>query len=351
MSKLIISIFDTCLKQMRKTKGKYSKLLNDFFKRSDNIVLVCHQNPDGDAIGSMLGLAAYLQKLGKKAAMVSPDQVQEFLMWMKNSESIIVNKDQPGKAVKHVMEADLIVMLDFNHIDRAGKLRDHINASKARKILIDHHPDPVLEPDLLISEPEFSSTAELLFYLVREIEGQAYLDYEFIEPVYVGMMTDTGNFSYGSFNGDTLREVALMLDSGLDKDAIAGRVYDNFSINRLKLQGFATFERLIYLEQHNTAYIYLYRADLDRFKHRTGDTEGFVNIPLTVKGVVMSALFIEKEDHIKISLRSKGDFNVNTFASGYFNGGGHKNAAGGKYKGTMEECLEYFEQVLGKIMS
>lgn len=333
---------------MRKTKSKYSKLLYDFFKRSDNIVLVCHQNPDGDAIGSMLGLAAYLEKLGKKAAMLSPDPVQEFLLWMKNSDSIIVNETQPGKTVKHIMEADLIVMLDLNHVDRTGKLRDHIIASKARKILIDHHPDPQFEADLLISEPDFSSTAELLFYLVREIEGKHYLAYEFIEPVYVGMMTDTGNFSFGTFNGDTLREVALMLDNGLDKDAIAGRVYDNFSINRLKLQGFATYERLVYLEEYDTAYIYLYRADLDRFKHKTGDTEGFVNIPLTVKGVLMSAIFIEKEDHIKISLRSKGELNVNSFAARYFNGGGHKNAAGGKYKGTMEECLGHFERVLEK---
>jgi len=331
---------------MRKTKGKYSKLLYDFFKRSDNIVLVCHQNPDGDAIGSMLGLAAYLEKLGKKAAMISPDHVQEFLLWMKNSDSIIVNESQPGKTVKHIMEADLIVMLDFNHVDRSGKLSNHILASKAKKILIDHHPDPQFEADLLISEPDFSSTAELLFYLVREMEGEHYLAYEFIEPVYVGMMTDTGNFSFGTFNGDTLREVALMFDNGLDKDTIARKVYDNFSINRLKLQGFATYERLVYLEEHNTAYIYLYRADLDRFKHKTGDTEGFVNMPLTVKGVVMSALFIEKEDHIKISLRSKGHLNVNSFAATYFNGGGHKNAAGGKYKGTMEECLGYFEQVL-----
>ncbi|MEE4214734.1 MAG: bifunctional oligoribonuclease/PAP phosphatase NrnA [Bacteroidales bacterium] len=336
---------------MRKTKGKYSKLLYDFLKRSDNIVLVCHKNPDGDAIGSMLGLAAYLKKLGKKAAMVSPDPVQEFLLWMKNSDNIIVNQDQPGKAVKQIMEADLIVMLDLNHVDRTGKLRDHIIASKARKILIDHHPDPGFEPDLLISEPEFSSTAELLFCLVREMEGEHYLDMEFIEPVYVGMMTDTGNFSFGTFNGDTLREVALMLDKGLDKDAIARRVYDNFSINRLKLQGYAAYERLIYLEEYNTAYIYLYRADLDRFKHKTGDTEGFVNIPLSVKDVLMSALFIEKEDHIKISFRSKGDLDVNTFASEYFSGGGHKNAAGGRYKGTMEECLGYFEQVLGEVRS
>jgi phosphoesterase RecJ-like protein len=164
--------------------------------------------------------------------------------------------------------------------------------------------------------------------------------------IYVGMMTDTGNFSFGTFNGDTLREVAVMLDNGLDKDFIVSSVYDNFSINRLRLQGFATYERLVYLNEYHTAYVYLSKADLDRFKYKVGDTEGFVNIPLMVKGTILSALFIEKENHIKVSLRSKGSFNVNSFAEEYFNGGGHFNASGGRFKGTMKECLAYFEKIL-----
>ncbi len=334
---------------MRKETGKYTKQLTDLLNESVNIALVCHHNPDGDAIGSILGLNKYLQHRGKSPVMISPSQIQEFLLWMKDINSIIVNENNPGEAVKSIKEADLIIMLDFNHIDRSGKLKTHIQSSGAKKILVDHHPNPEIDADLLISEPEFSSTAELIFSLIRDIEGEYYLDYDFLTSIFVGMMTDTGNFSFGTFNGDTLREVAIMLDSGLDKDSIVTKVYDNFSINRLRLQGFAIYDRMIYLEEHHTAYIYLSIADLDRFKHKVGDTEGFVNIPLTVKGIILSALFIEKESHIKVSLRSKGDFDVNLFARKYFNGGGHLNAAGGKYKGTLEECMAYFEKVMDSL--
>jgi len=334
---------------MRKGTGKYTKQLTDLLNKSVNIALICHHNPDGDAIGSMLGLNKYLQHRGKSTVMISPNQVQEFLLWMNNINSVIVNEKKPGQAVKSIKEADLIIMVDFNHIDRSGKLKTHIQSSKAQRILIDHHPKPEIDVDLLISEPEFSSTAELIFSLVRDIEGEYYLDDDFMSSIFVGMMTDTGNFSFGTFNGDTLREVGIMLDNGLDKDAIITNVYDNFSINRIRLQGFAIYERMVYMEEHHAAYIYLSRADLDRFKHKVGDTEGFVNIPLTVSGIVISALFIEKETHIKVSLRSKGKLDVNLFARKYFNGGGHANAAGGKYKGTMEECLAYFEKVLDSL--
>lgn len=334
---------------MRKETGKYNKLLSDLLDKSDNIVLVCHHNPDGDAIGSMLGLNKYLQLRGKSPSMLSPNEIQGFLMWMNGIESIIVNEKNPGRAVKSIKEADLIIMLDFNHIDRSGKLKNHIQSSGAKKILIDHHPEPYIDVDLLISEPKYSSTAELVFSLVRDIEGEYCTDHDFMSAIYVGMITDTGNFSFGTFNGDTLREVAVMLDNGLDKDLIMSSVYDNFSINRLRLQGFATYERMVYLEEYHAAYIYLSRADLDRFKHKVGDTEGFVNIPLTVKGTILSALFIERENHIKVSLRSKGDFNVNALAREFFSGGGHFNASGGRFNGTMKECLVYFEKILDSL--
>ncbi len=331
---------------MRKISGKYNKLLSELTDSSDNIVMVCHHNPDGDAIGSMLGLYRYLQYRGKESVMISPNHVQEFLRWMINIDSVIIACDEPGRAVKHIMGSDLIIMLDFNHIDRAGALADHILASSAGKILIDHHPGPEINVDLLISEPGYSSTAELIFNLTGELEGNYFTDGVFMEAVYTGMITDTGNFSFGTYNGDTLRDVAVMLDNGLDKDRITDRIYDNFSVNRLRLRGFVTYERLIFLEQYCTACIYIRRSDLDRFNYRVGDTEGFVNIPLSVKGIIMSALFIEKEGHIKVSLRSKGDFNVNKLAAAYFSGGGHKNAAGGRYEGNMDECLSFFEKVL-----
>jgi len=333
---------------MRIKQGKYNKQLSELLGESKNIVLICHHNPDGDAIGSMLGFRRYLQLRGQNADMISPNSIQEFLLWMEGTNDIIIGEKEPGRAASLIREAGLLIMFDFNDLDRSGKLRDHIAESEARKILIDHHPNPVIKADLLISEPGMSSAAELVLALIKDIEGKSLQDNIFMESIYVGMMTDTGNFSFGSFNGDTLREVALMLDNGLNKDKIVSEVYDNFSIDRLRFKGFASNERLVYIEEYNTAYIYLRRADLDRFRYKVGDTEGFVNLPLSVKGVLMSALFIEKEDHIRISLRSKGDIDVNKLASKYFNGGGHKNAAGGKYAGSMEECLDYFEKVLDR---
>ncbi len=331
---------------MRKNTGKYNKQLSELLHAAANIVLLSHYNPDGDAIGSMLGLHRYLQWRGKYPVMISPNEIPAFLMWMKDSESILNGKTESDKAAAYIKEADLIIMLDFNNIDRSGELKEVINSSGTGKILIDHHPGPDVDADLLISEPSFSSTAELIFTLIRNIEGGYFIDKDFIEPIYVGMMTDTGNFSYGTFNGDTLRNVALMLDSGLDRDKVSSRIYDNFSIDRLRLQGFAVYERLVYLADCSAAYIYLGKDDLAQFNYAVGDTEGFVNLPLSVQGIIMSALFIEKKDHVKVSLRSKGDFNVNMIARKYFKGGGHRNASGGRYDGTMEECRTYFEQLL-----
>lgn len=334
---------------MRKNTGKYNKQLSELLKAADNIVLISHYNPDGDAIGSMLGLNRYLQWRGKSPVMISPDNIPSFLKWMKDSPSIVIGKNTHDKAATYIKEADLIIMMDFNNIDRAGDMKAAISKSGAKKVLIDHHPGPDVDADLVISEPSFSSTAELIFTLIKNVEGEYFIDKDFIEPIYVGMITDTGNFSYGTFNGDTLRNVALMLDSGLDRYTLSSRIYDNFSINRLRLQGFALYERLVYLKDSSSAYIYLGMDDLARFKHAVGDTEGFVNLPLSVQGIIMSALFIEKKDHIKVSLRSKGDFNVNQVAVKYFKGGGHRNASGGRYDGTMEQCRAYFEELAAGI--
>lgn len=334
---------------MRNNTGKYNKQLSELLKTADNIVLISHYNPDGDAIGSMLGLNRYLQWRGKSPVMISPDNIPGFLKWMKGSQSIVIARNTHDKAATYIRKADIIIMMDFNNIDRTGEMKAAISMSGAKKVLIDHHPGPDVDADLIISEPSFSSTAELIFTLITNIEGEPFIDKEFIEPIYVGMVTDTGNFSYGTFNGDTLRNVALMLDSGLDRDTVSSRIYDNFSVNRLRLQGFALYERLVYLKGSSAAYIYLGMDDLARFKHATGDTEGFVNLPLSVKDIIMSALFIEKKDHIKVSLRSKGDFDVSWVAVKYFKGGGHRNASGGRYDGTMEQCRAYFEELAAGI--
>jgi len=332
---------------MQKSSGKYIKELSKLIDESRNIGLICHINPDGDAVGSMVGLYHYLTSKGKQCSMISPNGLQEFLLWMKGTEYITNAEVEPGRALTVIKESDLIILLDFNHPSRIGGLDNYLRDNKSRKIvLIDHHPIPEVDADFVISEPSFSSTAELILELVLHIEGEGFYNRDFFEPVYVGMMTDTGNFNFGSFDGNTLRNVAYMLDSGLDKDCITNRIYNNFSASRMKLMGFALYERMVVLENYNTAYIYLLREDLDRFNHSVGDTEGFVNLPLTIEGVVFSLLFIEKDDSIKISLRSKGNFEVNSFAEKYFYGGGHMNAAGGRSSLHIYECLTYFESLL-----
>lgn len=331
---------------MRNSTGKYSKQLSELLKKSGNIVLVTHHNPDGDAIGSMLALNRYLEDYGKNVSMVSPNSIEVFLVWMNDVDSVII----ADKEEKHLADAfkrtDLVIMLDLNHPDRTGIVKDYIRKTQAPVILIDHHPGPDIETDLLISEPYFSSTAELVFALVNEMENDSYRNKSFLEAIYVGMITDTGNFSFGSYNGDTLREVAKILDSGIDKDRIISLIYDNFPLKRLKMKGFAIYERMEYLEEYNSAYIYLDQSDLKKFDYSPGDTEGFVNIPLSVSNVIVSALFIERNDHIKVSLRSKGDFSVNKMAADHFNGGGHNNAAGGRYYGSLRECCSHFRKII-----
>jgi len=331
---------------MRKSVSKYIKELSKLLDDSSNIVLICHINPDGDAIGSMLGMYHYLRGKSRKVSMVSPNQLPKFLKWMPGAGDIGTFDNNPGNAVKQIKEADLVILLDFNESSRIERLWPLIEDSGKKIILIDHHPSPTIKCDLLVSEPGMSSTAELVYELVNQIERDFYNNMDFIESVYVGMMTDTGNFNFGTFDGDTLRNVARMLDSGLRKDYITNSIYSNFSSGRMRLMGFALSERMVVLPQYHTAYIYLSKADLDRYNHITGDTEGFVNMPLTIEGIIFSVLFIERSDHIKLSLRSKGVFDVNRFASEHFIGGGHRNASGGKSPLDLEDCLGWFESLL-----
>ncbi len=334
---------------MRKSVSKYIKELSQFLGSAQIISLVCHHNPDGDAIGSMLAMHHYLTAKGKSSYMISPNTLPKFLKWMKGSKEIIVFEDEPGRSTGIIKKSDLVFMLDLNALSRMGKIEDTMNTTGNVRILIDHHPGPEIEADLVISEPSISSTAELLFELIMQLEGNPYLENRFIESIFVGMMTDTGNFNFGTFDGNTLRNVALMLDAGLDKDFITDRIYNNFSDSRMRLKGFALGERMVVLTQYKTAYIYLYRADMDRFKHEVGDTEGFANMPLSIDGIIFSVLFIERKDHIKLSLRSKGNFKANSFAGKYFNGGGHINAAGGKSGLELIDCIKYFESLLPEL--
>jgi phosphoesterase RecJ-like protein len=326
--------------------GKYTKQLSKHFSSSENILLICHINPDGDAIGSMLALHDYISSIGKNVRMLSPNNLQEFLCWMQGVEliNIFIKDRKKGKQI--ISESDLIIMLDFNHPNRLGESEKYVTKSSAKKIIIDHHLNSYGFADIEISEPSYCSTAELIYELVNGLYGKSYLNEAYAEAIYVGIITDTGNFEYGTYTGNTLRIVADLLDSGLQRDRIINLVYNTFSAERLRLQGFTLDQRMVILPEYNTAYIYLSKEDLEKYKYLKGDTDGFVNIPLAINGINFSTLFIEKNEYIKLSFRSKGSFDVNDFAEKYFSGGGHKNASGGEYNDSMINTIKYFIELV-----
>lgn len=325
---------------------KYTKELSELLESSDNILLISHINPDGDAIGSQLALYHYLRSKGKSVSMMCPNNLQEFLKWMEGSEDINVFIRHRKRCIKLVGEAKLIIMVDFNQPGRLGEAEKIVTSSTAPKVIIDHHLEPHHFADLLISDPGMCSTAELVYEIISVLEGSPFRNKPFSESVYVGIITDTGNFEHGSYTGRTMRIVADLIDSGIEKERILNVVYNNFSAERMRLLGLALNQRMTILGNYNTAYIYLTKQDLADFNHVKGDTEGFVNMPLSIKGIDFSVLFIEKDNFVKLSFRSKGSFAVNQFASRYFSGGGHMNASGGEFYDTLDNTIKYFLEVL-----
>jgi phosphoesterase RecJ-like protein len=326
--------------------SKYTKQLSKLFSTSDNILLISHINPDGDAIGSQIALYQYLTSKGKKVSMLTPNYLQEFLKWMEGSDQISIFIRDRKKCRALINSADMIVMLDFNQPNRMGEAEELVTESHAVKVLIDHHLDPKIFADLIISESSMCSTAELVHELISELNGSTFMNKPYAEALYTGIITDTGNFEHGSYTSRTLRIVADLLEAGIQKEKILDLIYNNFSAERLRLQGYALNKRMVVLPELKSAYIFLTKDDMKEYNHVKGDTEGFVNMPLSVKGICFSTLFIEKDGFIKLSFRSKGNFPSNEIAAQYFSGGGHMNASGGEYYDTLENTIEYFLKIL-----
>ena len=326
--------------------SKYTKELSKIFSSSENILIICHINPDGDTVGAQLALYQYFKAIGKKVSLLSPNNLQEFLTWMDGADKIHIFIKDRKKGRSMIKQADLIIMLDFNQTNRLGEAEDSVKAAKAKKVVIDHHLDADIFADLIITDPAKCSTSELVHELVCNINGEKFMNKSYAEALYVGIITDTGNFEHGSYSSRTFRIVADLLDTGISRDKIINLIYNNFSSSRIRLQGFAVNQRMVVIPELRSAYIYLSKDDLKEYNHVKGDTEGFVNLPLSIKGINFSALFIEKDSFIKLSFRSKGKFPSNEIASEYFSGGGHLNAAGGEYTDTMENTITYFLKVL-----
>ena len=322
--------------------------LSKWIERAEKVVVVSHVAPDGDAIGSSLGLAHFLESQDKTVNVIVPNAFPDFLRWMSGAKDVLRYDKYKEFADKLINEADVIFCLDFNALKRIEDMAGVVAASPARKAMIDHHPYPEDFCRITISHPEVSSTSELVFRLICRLGYFEDITKEGAECIYTGMMTDTGGFTYNSNDREIYFIIGELLSKGIDKDEIYRRVYHTYSEDRLRLMGYALYSKMHVFPEFHSALIALTQEEQDRFHYVKGDTEGFVNIPLSIKNVCFSVFLREDKEKgmIKISLRSVGDFPYNQVASEFFNGGGHLNASGGEFYGSMREAIDEFKKAL-----
>lgn len=317
-------------------------------KEAENIIIIPHYNPDGDAIGSALGLYLTLIKFNPNVHIISPSLFPDFLKWMPGSKKIKVLGAKTKNSPNIFSNADLLIAVDLNSINRMGIASDRFNSSNAYKILIDHHPDPENFTDLTFSDTAYSSTAEFIFEILSNTFLKKYLDKDIATCLYAGIMTDTGSFNFNSSSPNTYITVAELLKLGINKDKIFDNVYNSFSEDRMRFLGHILRNRMVVFPKLKTAYMYVTTQDRKDFKEQFGDTENFVNMPLSIKGIIFSAIFIERDNFVKISFRSKGTFSVNDFSKKHFNGGGHTNASGGESYMSLQETTKNFVNILNE---
>ena len=317
-----------------------------WFERADKIVIVSHVSPDGDAIGSSLGLYHFLDSQEKTVNVIVPNAFPDFLRWMPGSKDILLYDRYKDFADKLIAEADVICCLDFNALKRIDEMADAVAASPARKVMIDHHLNPADFCRVTMSYPEMSSTSEMVFRFICRMGMFDLINKDCAACIYTGMMTDTGSFTYNSNKPEIYTIISELIKKGIDKDLIYRKVNQVYSESRLRMMGYVLYEKMkVYPEQH-AALITLSLEEMNRFHYVTGDTEGFVNLPLSIENVAFSVFIREDKDYVKVSLRSVGDFPCNQFASRYFNGGGHKNASGGEFYGSLADAVAVFEKGL-----
>jgi phosphoesterase RecJ-like protein len=311
------------------------------------IVIVPHKNPDGDAIGSTLGLLHYLLKLNHNAVVIAPNDYPDFLKWIPKQDSILKYETQKEDCERLINESDIIFTLDFNAFHRTGDMETPLEQSKAIKIMIDHHQQPDDYAKYMFSDVSMSSTCEMVYHFLKKLDALEYVDADLATCLYVGIMTDTGSFRYRSTTSTTHQIISRLIEKGADNTQIHNNIYDTNSYNRLQLLGCA-LSNLKVLPELRTAYITLSQKELQQLDYKKGDTEGFVNYALSLKNIIFAAIFIEDQQQgiIKISLRSKGSFSVNEFSRAHFQGGGHTNAAGGKSDLSLDDTVEQFKNIV-----
>jgi len=315
--------------------------------RANRIVIVPHKGPDGDAIGSSLGLYHFLKDKGHEVKIIAPNDYPQFLKWLPGQEEILIFEENREDCLRLIEEAEIIFTLDFNMLERTGEMEVPLRDAEATFIMIDHHPEPSDYADHTYSDATMSSTCQMVYKFIQKLRAVKHITPQIATCLYTGIMTDTGSFRYRSTTSDTHLVIADLIEKGADNTSIHQNVFDTFSESRLQLLGVALQNLRVNKELH-TAYITLSQAELDRYNFQKGDTEGFVNYGLAIEGVKFAVIFIEhkSEGLIKMSLRSKGKFSVNQFARSHFNGGGHLNAAGGKSEMSLLDTVAKFNTIL-----
>jgi phosphoesterase RecJ-like protein len=318
-----------------------------FLEEPKNIVITFHQKPDADAMGSGLGLYNFLIQFGHSVTVISPTNWASFLKWMPGAKKVINFEVQNEKAMKALIEAQWIFCLDFNVLSRTKNMEIPLREINCTKILIDHHQQPELEAfDYGISDTTKSSTAEMVYDFIVNSGHAKKINTDVSECLYAGVMTDTGSFRFNSTSADVHKMVAELKGSGLNHSQVHENLFDNFLESRFRFFGNILLNRMEIFYEYNTALIAIPQQDLIKYNVKTGDTEGLVNFPLSIKGIKLAAVIIDRGDERKSSFRSKGGFDVNTFARKYFNGGGHFNAAGGKNEEPLEVVIKKFKEAI-----
>lgn len=336
------------------------KAAQELINQSNNVVILTHMSPDGDAMGSSLAMRHFLEAQGKQVAVIVPNSFPDFLAWLPKADQDIIYETQRAEADALLDHADLVICTDFNDPKRIGSLGDKLLTLSCKKMMIDHHLHPASFPDLTISYPACPSTCELVYRLITSLYTLhptpcTQLSQEIATCIYTGMMTDTGNFSFNSNYPEMYQIVGDLVALGVNKDAIYNRVFNAYSADRMRLMGYCLYQKMKIFPEHHTALIYLSRKELYRFNFQSGDAEGIVNLPLQIKDVYYSCFMREdkvnpteralangSKTKIKISLRSQGNRPVNVFAKDIFGGGGHANASGGEYYGPLPEAVQLF---------
>ena len=349
----------------------------EFINQSNNVVILTHMSPDGDAMGSSLAMRPFLEAQGKQVSVIVPNAFPDFLAWLPKANEDIIYESQRAEADALLEQADLVICTDFNDPKRIGSLGDKLLTLSCKKMMIDHHLHPACFPDLTLSYPSSPSTCELVYRLITSLspisnspQGVQYpitdtqypisdtrfpISQDIATCIYTGMMTDTGNFSFNSNYPEMYQIVGELVSFGVNKDEIYNRVFNAYSADRMRLMGYCLYQKMKIFPEHHTALIYLSRKELYRFNFQSGDAEGIVNLPLQIKDIHYSCFMREdkvnptevalaggSKTKIKISLRSQGDRPVNVFAKDIFNGGGHANASGGEYYGPLPEAVQLF---------